>query len=51
MNGRTKWYTSVDDIQADLDSFLVFYNFYRTHQGYHVAGRTPVQALLDLITA
>jgi transposase InsO family protein len=40
VQGRTKWYTSPDEIQADLDTFMVFYNFRRTHHGYRVAGRT-----------
>lgn len=30
---------------------MAFYNFKRTHQGYRVTGRTPAQALLDLIAA
>jgi len=47
--GRTKWYTSPDEIQADVDTFMAFHNFQRTHQGYRVAGRTPAKALFDLI--
>jgi len=50
VQGRTKWYTSPDEIQADFDTFMTFYNFQRTHQGYRVAGRTPAKALLDLIS-
>lgn len=46
IQGRTKWYTTPEEIQADLDTFLAFYNFERTHQGYRVAGRTPAQALI-----
>jgi hypothetical protein len=38
-----------EEIQRDLDVFMAFYNFQRTHQGYRVAGRTPARALLDLI--
>lgn len=49
VQGRTKWYTAPEEIQRDLDVFMAFYNFHRTHQGYRVAGRTPAQALLDLI--
>jgi len=49
IQGRTKWYTSPDDIQGDFDTFMAFYNFRRTHQGYRVAGRTPAKALFDLI--
>jgi hypothetical protein len=36
-------------IQRDLDTFMAFYNFQRTHQRYRVAGRTPAKALYDLI--
>lgn len=45
--GRTTWYLSPDEIQADLDRFLRFYNFERTHQGYRVNGRTPARALVE----
>jgi hypothetical protein len=41
VHGRTKWYTARDEIQRDLETFMAFYNFRRTHQGYRVAGRTP----------
>jgi len=47
VQGRTKWYVAVEEIQADLDVFMAFYNFERTHQGYRVAGRTPAKALFD----
>jgi hypothetical protein len=49
VQGRTKWYEGPDQIQRDLDTFMAFYNFRRTHQGYRVAGRTPAKALYDLI--
>ena len=45
VQGRTNWYTAPDEIQRDLDTFMAFYNFRRTHQGYRVAGRTPAKAL------
>ena len=47
--GRTRWYVSPDEIQADLDRFLVYYNFERTHQGYRLNGRTPAQALFETL--
>lgn len=47
--GRTRWYVSPDEIQADLDRFLVYYNFERTHQGYRLSGRTPAQALFETL--
>jgi hypothetical protein len=49
VQGRTKWYTEPDELQRDLDTFMAFYNFRRTHQGYRVAGRTSAKALYDLI--
>jgi len=49
IKGREKWYESVEEIQADLDAFLVFYNTKRSHQGYRVKGRTPAQALRDAL--
>ena len=49
VQGRTKWYTEPDELQRDLDVFMAFYNFQRTHQGYRVRGRTPAKALYDLI--
>jgi transposase InsO family protein len=45
--GRTTWYLAPDEIQADLDRYLAFYNFERTHQGYRVNGRTPARALVE----
>ena len=47
--GRTKWYTSIDEIQADLDTFLRGYNEERSHQGYRLNGRTPAQALREAL--
>jgi hypothetical protein len=51
VQGRTNWYEGPDQIQRDLDVFMAFYNFKRTHQGYRVAGRTPAKALYDLIAS
>ena len=51
VQGRTKWYEGPDQIQRDLDVFMAFYNFQRTHQGYRIAGRTPAKALYDLIAS
>ena len=47
IGGRTKWYATPEELQADLDAFLVFYNFARSHQGYRLGGRTPAEALFD----
>ena len=47
VEGRKTWYLTPDEIQTDLDRFMAYYNFERTHQGYRVGGRTPAKALLD----
>lgn len=44
---RRKIYSSVDELQADLDEWLVYYNNDRTHQGKKCCGRTPMQTLED----
>ena len=43
--GRQTWFIEPAEIQAVLDKFLEFYNRERTHQGYRLKGRTPVEAL------
>ena len=40
-------YESLDQLQADLDRYLQFYNRERAHQGYRTQGRTPYQAFLE----
>jgi transposase InsO family protein len=47
IGGRTKWYTTPEELQVDLDTFLIFYNFKRSHQGYRLRGRTPAEALFE----
>jgi transposase InsO family protein len=47
--GRTTWYEDIDQIQADLDRFMEYYNLERSHQGYRLQGRTPAQALRDAL--
>jgi len=44
---RKKVYTSLNDIQADLDIFMEGYNQERTNQGRHCQGRTPMQTFTD----
>lgn len=44
---RRKLYTSIEELQTDLDSWLEYYNTERTHQGKMCCGRTPMQTLLD----
>ena len=44
---RKKIYANIDQLQADLDEWLVKYNTERTHQGKMCCGRTPFETLLD----
>ena len=44
---RRKIYRSIEELQADLDDWLAYYNNDRTHQGKMCCGRTPMQTLVD----
>lgn len=44
---RKKIYSTLDELQKDLDDWIVYYNNERTHQGKMCCGRTPMQTLLD----
>jgi len=44
---RKKLYSSLDELQIDLDLWVESYNNERTHQGKVCDGRTPMQTLLD----
>ena len=44
---RKNLYASLDQLQADLDQWLKYYNNERTHQGKMCNGRTPMQTLID----
>lgn len=46
---RKKLYTSLEEIQKDLDEWLGEYNEQRTHQGRWCYGKTPMQTFLDSI--
>ncbi len=42
-----KVYSSIDELQDDLDKFIYYYNFKRTNQGYRLKGKIPYQKFLD----
>lgn len=44
---RKKIYKSIEELQADLDMWVMKYNVERTHQGKHCNGRTPMETFLD----
>jgi transposase InsO family protein len=41
--GRKKFYESIDEMQKDLDLYLIQYNLKRPHQGRNMKGLTPYQ--------
>lgn len=43
---RKKLYGSIDEIQADLDEFMRWYNNERTNQGKYCQGRTPMETFM-----
>jgi len=44
---RKKIYPNIEELQKDLDDWLLFYNYERTHQGKMCCGRTPMETLED----
>ena len=44
---RKKIYRSIDELQVDLDAWMIEYNEVRTHQGRYCFGKTPAQTFLD----
>ena len=44
---RKKLYSSMEELQKDLDEWMIYYNNERTHQGKICNGRTPLETLLD----
>lgn len=40
---RKRIYATLDELQADLDEWLLHYNEQRTHQGKRCRGRTPME--------
>lgn len=44
---RKKIYSTIEDLQTDLDEWLFYYNNERTHQGKRCCGRTPLETLVD----
>lgn len=44
---RRKIYLSIEELQVDLDAWIVTYNNDRTHQGKMCCGYTPMQTLIN----
>jgi len=47
IQGRIKFYESLEEMQNDLDTYLHVYNHERAHQGRNMNGRTPHQAFVE----
>jgi transposase InsO family protein len=46
---RKTLYTSLEQLQADLDVWLEDYNHSRPHSGKYCFGKTPLQTFLDSV--
>ena len=46
---RKKIYRTIDELQTDLDAWVVEYNERRPHQGRWCFGKTPMQTFLDAL--
>jgi hypothetical protein len=46
---RTKFYETVEILQADLDQWFIEYNTQRPHQGYRNMGRRPLEVIEDYL--
>jgi transposase InsO family protein len=46
---RRKLYRSIDELQIDVDAWVMSYNTERTHSGKYCYGKTPMQTFLDSI--
>jgi len=47
---RKKIYSSIEEMQKDLDEWLVYYNNERTHSGKYCFGKTPMQTFQDSLS-
>jgi transposase InsO family protein len=46
---RKRIYPTIDELQDDLDRWLIEYNELRTHQGRWCYGKTPMQTFIDTL--
>jgi transposase InsO family protein len=47
---RKRIYSSIEQLQADLDDWIASYNEQRTHQGRWCYGKTPMQTFIDTMS-
>jgi hypothetical protein len=46
---RKRIYSTIEQLQTNLDAWIPEYNEIRTHQGRWCFGRTPMQTFLDTV--
>jgi transposase InsO family protein len=46
---RKKIYTTIEELQTDLDEWIDYYNTKRPHSGRYCFGKTPMQTFIDSI--
>jgi hypothetical protein len=46
---RKKIYSTLDELQADLDIWMKEYNEEHVHSGKHCFGKTPMRTFLNLV--
>ncbi len=44
---RKKIYLNLEELQADLDQWLIKYNYRRAHQGKRCQGKTPIETFME----
>ena len=47
---RKKIYSSIDELQMDVDKWIKQYNSERPHTGKYCFGKTPLQTFMDSIS-
>jgi len=46
---RKKIYTTIEELQTDLDEWIDYYNIKGPHNGRYCFGKTPMQTFIDSI--
>jgi hypothetical protein len=46
-----KIYRTIEELQADLDAWIVEHNDQRPYQGRRCYGKTPTQTLIDVLSS
>jgi len=44
---RKKFYSSVEELQEDLDNWIHYYNYDRPHRGYRNMGKKPIETIAE----